>query len=79
MCPPAAFRYTPLFVLASIVVSAAVLLIDYEEVIFLFKIGDRGDLAQMLIVFLGTLLLGPGSTQHNTTHTRHTRTHTTHT
>lgn len=54
-----AFRYTPLFVLASIVVSAAVLLIDYEEVIFLFKIGDRGDLAQMLIVFLGTLLLGP--------------------
>lgn len=54
-----AFRYTPLFVLASIVVSAAVLLIDYEEVIFLFKIGDRVDLAQMLIVFLGTLLLGP--------------------
>jgi MFS superfamily sulfate permease-like transporter len=48
-------------VLSAIVVSAAVLLIDYEEVIFLFKIGDKVDLVQMVIVFLGTLLLGPGA------------------
>ena len=46
--------------LASIVVSAAFLLVDYHEVIFLYKIGGRIDLIQMAIVFVGTLLLGPG-------------------
>jgi MFS superfamily sulfate permease-like transporter len=54
------FYYTPLTVLAAIVISAALLMVDYEEARFLWKIGDRSDLVQMLIVFSGTLLLGPG-------------------
>src|SRR5690242_15427346 len=52
------FYHTPNCVLAAIVISAAVMLIDVKEPVFLLKIGEHIDLVQYLLVLFLTLCLG---------------------
>lgn len=52
--------HTPNCVLAAIVISAATVLIDVNEPLFLWRIGERIDLIQYLLVLIFTLCLGPG-------------------
>jgi len=54
------FYYTPNCVLAAIVISAASVLIDVQEPLFLWRIGERIDFIQYCLVLFFTLSLGPG-------------------
>ena len=68
------FYYTPSCVLAAIVISAALSLIDVAEPIYLIRVREFIDLFCYCVVVIITLLLGPGkklarfySTLHYTT------------
>jgi len=53
------FYYTPSACLAAIVIAAAVTMVDTTEMIYLYKIKEYTDLAQLVVTLLITLLLGP--------------------
>lgn len=53
------FYYTPRTALSSIVISAGLSLIDIEEIMFLWKIRAKYDLAQLVFIFAVTLFTGP--------------------
>lgn len=55
------FEWTPKCILSAVVIAAASSLIEWkmEEFRFLWKIGEYLDLLQIIVVFLGVLLLGP--------------------
>jgi SulP family sulfate permease len=53
------FYYTPKAALSAIVTSAGMSLIDIQEMMFLWKIKAKYDLAQLVAIFLITLFTGP--------------------
>ncbi len=53
------FYYTPLFILASIVIVGAISVLSVQEIKFLWKTREKGDLTEMLITMLATALAGP--------------------
>jgi len=53
------FYYTPKTALSAIVTSAGLSLIDVQEMMFLWKIKAKYDLAQLLFIFVATLFTGP--------------------